>query len=97
LFVEDNVLVAATDAIACAQCAVNHNLTYPQTIVVGTSNIVVDPQFVSAATRDYHLTATSPAVDAASPSTGFTTTHDFDGIARPQGAGFDLGALERHP
>lgn len=97
LFVEDNVLVAATDAIACAQCAVDHNLTYPQTILVGSSNIVVDPQFASAATRDYHLTATSPAVDTASPSTGFATTHDFEGIARPQGAGFDLGALERHP
>jgi len=97
LFVEDNVLVAATDAIACAQCTVDHNLTYPQTIVVGPTNLVADPRFVSAAARDYHLTATSPAVDAASPSTGFATMHDFEGTARPQGAGFDLGALERHP
>ena len=42
---------------------------------------------------DYRLQNTSPAIDTGTyidvPPT------DFDGVARPQGAGFDMGAYER--
>jgi hypothetical protein len=41
---------------------------------------------------DYHLQAGSPAIDK-----GFSTSApltDFDGKARPQGAGVDIGAYE---
>ncbi|MCX5748122.1 MAG: right-handed parallel beta-helix repeat-containing protein [Proteobacteria bacterium] len=43
---------------------------------------------------DYHLTAGSLAIDIAALS---TMDHDFDGEARPQGAGRDVGADELKP
>jgi hypothetical protein len=50
-----------------------------------------DPLFASLATFDFHLHTNSPAIDA-----GVVTaaTRDYDGVARPQGATFDLGAFE---
>ena len=49
--------------------------------------------FVNAAADDYHLATTSPALDAgvALPD----VTSDRDGVARPRGAGVDVGAYER--
>jgi hypothetical protein len=52
----------------------------------------MDPKFVNAAGGDFHLMAGSPAIDAADPAV--TQTLDFDGVARPQGAGRDMGAFE---
>lgn len=48
-----------------------------------------DPTFVS--TSDYHLKAGSPAINR-----GVVTSvkRDHDGVARPQGAAFDIGAFE---
>ncbi len=43
---------------------------------------------------DFHLTTGSSAIDAAIQS---TMDHDFDGDARPQGAGRDVGADEFKP
>jgi hypothetical protein len=57
----------------------------------------VDPLFVSydgGYGGDYHLQPTSPAIDV-----GLTleeVTDDLDGIGRPQGEGYDLGAYEYH-
>jgi hypothetical protein len=58
----------------------------------GTGNIAGDPQFVSAATGDFHLQVTSPARDAADPAA--TLAVDLDGAPRPRGAGRDVGAYE---
>jgi hypothetical protein len=55
----------------------------------------MDPKFVNAAGGDFHLMAGSPAIDAADPAV--TQTLDFDGVARPQGAGRDMGAFEHEP
>jgi cysteine-rich repeat protein len=54
------------------------------------TNLSADPQFTADGT--YHLLATSPCIDGASgvQSSG----DDFDGDARPLGAGFDMGADE---
>jgi hypothetical protein len=48
--------------------------------------------FVDAGADDYHLAATSPAIDAGTSVTALAT--DLDGEPRPQGAGFDIGADE---
>jgi parallel beta helix pectate lyase-like protein len=56
-------------------------------------NFAGKPGFADPARGDYHLAARSAAVDAGSPehAPGF----DLDGVARPAGAGFDIGAYER--
>jgi hypothetical protein len=48
------------------------------------------PGFVSSS--DYHHQSGSPAIDRANPNS--TVGRDFDGIPRPQGAAFDIGAFE---
>jgi parallel beta helix pectate lyase-like protein/uncharacterized protein DUF1565 len=63
------------------------------TLAAGLSlsgSIQAPPRFVSGS--DYHLQSVSPAVDGANPN--FTVSQDFDGIPRPQGAAFDIGAFE---
>jgi hypothetical protein len=60
------------------------------------SSVVADPLFADAAAGDLSLGAGSPAVDAFVATdllTGIPT--DALGLARPQGAAYDLGALER--
>jgi hypothetical protein len=48
--------------------------------------------FVDAAVHDYHLAAGSPAVNAGERIVEVTT--DRDGVARPQGEAWDVGAYE---
>lgn len=58
----------------------------------GEGNIDADPLFVDAENADYHLMALSPCIDAGT-SEGAPDS-DIDGIPRPQGAGYDMGAHE---
>jgi len=55
-----------------------------------TNLVGVNPLFVNLAGDNFHLTASSPAINAGTaanaPSTG------VDGVPRPQGAGVDIGA-----
>ncbi len=53
----------------------------------------VAPGFANAGGGDYHLQTTSAAVDAGY-NVGSTVPADYDGIARPQGTAFDIGACE---
>jgi len=48
--------------------------------------------FADAAASDYHLSATSPAVDAGSPVGA--PGADIEGHARPFGSNYDIGAYE---
>lgn len=52
-----------------------------------------DPKFVSAVGHDFHLLAGSHALDAGIAVAGVLT--DKDGVNRPQGTAFDMGAYER--
>ncbi len=52
-----------------------------------------NPQFVNPGSKDYHLKSTSSAIDAG-VNLGNLVPNDFDGIPRPQGAGYDIGAYE---
>ena len=56
------------------------------------TNIDSDPQFVNAAGSDYHLQSYSPCIDKGT-SDG-APSKDIEGIARPQGSGYDMGAYE---
>jgi hypothetical protein len=55
-----------------------------------SGNIQAAPRFVSG--DDYHLQSVSPAIDTANPD--YTVGRDFDGIPRPRGPAFDIGAFE---
>ena len=51
-----------------------------------------NPRFRDPKANDFHLQSASPAIDA-----GVTIAEvrsDHDGISRPQGKGYDLGAYE---
>src|SRR5579859_5321374 len=67
------------------------------------NNINADPQLVNRTLGDFHLASTSPAKDTGLtvlpnnsfvPNPGPTIGNDKDGILRPQGTAFDLGAYE---
>ena len=51
------------------------------------------PQFVNPFGENFHIVSTSIARDNGT-STGFVPSTDFDGVGRPQGAGYDIGAYE---
>jgi hypothetical protein len=60
--------------------------------VIGT--VTLDPGFVDAASGDYHLATGSHAIDKG-VSNG-APDHDLDGIMRPVGPAWDIGAYEWH-
>jgi hypothetical protein len=72
------------------RCTATYSL-FSNEVVSGQGNIIGAPSFVSA--TDFHLTAMSPAIDAADPAS--TETIDYDGMMRPRGSGRDMGAYER--
>ena len=60
--------------------------------------VSADPQFVNFTgdpTGDYHLRSSSPAIDAGISDSAPTT--DYDGVSRPQGPAWDIGAYEYVP
>ena len=84
---------------------VDHNLVFGRTDYAedefefdGSFSITGDPRFVSAATRNFHLRGSSPAVDAGGASRA--PTNDADAVARPQDGdldgnpAWDIGAFE---
>ena len=56
------------------------------------NSMLADPLFVDSASHNFHLTASSPCIDAGDPTTlpGF----DIEGATTPQGAEIDIGAYE---
>jgi parallel beta-helix repeat protein len=58
----------------------------------GAHSVAGDPKF----TLDYHLQADSPCIDVGVDLSAHHTT-DKDGVSRPQGAGWDIGAYEFVP
>ncbi|PWT97797.1 MAG: hypothetical protein C5B52_13200 [Bacteroidetes bacterium] len=55
---------------------------------------VAEALFVNAASKDYHLQATSPAVDAGMNASVYGVSVDIEGNGRPSGAAYDIGAYE---
>ena len=51
-----------------------------------------NPQFANTSPNDFHLQSTSPAINRGTTLTGFN--YDHDGVTRPQGSAWDIGAFE---
>jgi hypothetical protein len=105
LRIENNIFFAPQSAalyfenFAFPNGVVRQNLVYGGAVLLGPPRGLTisgnregsDPEFRGK--DDFRLAAGSPAIDAgrALPQ----VTHDADGVRRPQGAGYDLGAYER--
>jgi parallel beta-helix repeat protein len=59
---------------------------------VGCS-LISDPLFANVSMSDFHLQAGSPAIDSGFNLAGIVPA-DFDGVPRPQGSAYDVGAYE---
>ncbi|HSM57101.1 MAG TPA: Ig-like domain-containing protein, partial [Candidatus Sulfomarinibacteraceae bacterium] len=97
--IRNNIITRHTVGVSGgAEAAVtsDYNLYYQNVIHQagvpgGANNLDGDPLFVDPAAGDYHLQAGSPAIDSALV---LGIGVDRDGVARPQGDGYDRGAYE---
>jgi uncharacterized repeat protein (TIGR01451 family) len=88
-----NVGITATDssAILTLESTLWHNNGLDvggAGTIISSTNVYGNPAFADPASRDYHLTMSSMAIDA---GLGAGVTTDFEGDSRPQGDGFDIG------
>jgi hypothetical protein len=75
----------------------DYNLLYPggRRRHIGPHDLYdVNPQFVNADSFNFQLQANSPAIDAGADTSAYGVVVDVAGNARPQGAGYDIGAYE---
>lgn len=59
-----------------------------------SNNVIGDPQFVNHNGNDFHLSSSSPGIDAGFALIGNSANFDKDGVTRPQGKANDIGAYE---
>ena len=99
VYFENDIIAAlgSFDAVNGSHCQFGNSLLSNQSSPL-PGTFVRDPQFVDVVMRNFHLLPSSSAVDAAiPPSQGLSSTHDFDGVPRPQGVKPDIGAYELAP
>jgi len=91
--------IALDPGVPAQQVTVDHNLIDgfrgTEGEIYGDNYVEGDPLFVNPAGANFHLQPGSPAIDHGS-AVGAPDT-DFDGQARPHGAGIDIGADEYVP
>ena len=85
-------------------CSIDHNLVlgagtvlYAGLLNLGdcaqsANSMGADPQFIDSTRFDFRLRSGGPAIDSALEVPGLVT--DFDGVLRPQGLAYDIGAFE---
>ena len=87
----------ANSSPACSNSSGGNNVWFgagaPPCGTLFTANVTGDPLFIDpVSTRNFRLQSTSPAINAGTTiSTLFT---DLDGVSRPQGTAYDMGAYE---
>jgi parallel beta-helix repeat protein len=62
---------------------------------VVSENLTTDPKFVNPEAMNFRLRPGSPAIDKGAAIA--EVPKDLDGVSRPQGAGYDIGAFEFKP
>ena len=77
--------------------AMDHNLYYNFGAAPSqdTAPITGSPLFVNTAAGNFHLQSGGPAINQGSTGVGAVVTMDHDGVRRPQGGGYDIGAYEQ--
>ena len=90
------------DIFSSTSCTIDNNIVYGAGISLGAplacassnNSLNTDPMLVNAtrAPYDFHLLAGSPAIDTGATVPAAPT--DNDGIPRPQGKAYDIGAFE---
>ena len=95
----NSIVTSNNNGVSCTgDCPVTHSvvwgnvLNYEGTAVADATHIKKDPRFASASSGDFSLLFDSPAVDAGDPA--FGADHDFTGLSRPMGSGYDVGPFE---
>jgi Right handed beta helix region/Protein of unknown function (DUF1565) len=104
LRIENNIFYAPQEAaldfenLEFPGSSVRYNMTYgavtkvgrPKGVTFGKNWERTDPRIVGG--TDFRLRSDSPAIDVGLPAP--EVTHDADGVPRPRGRGYDLGAYE---
>jgi PKD repeat protein len=76
--------LAYLTVVSSIKYTVSNNLNYSDASQV---------KFLDAAAKNFHLSSTSPVIDQGKDLSAYFKT-DIDGLARPQGNGWDVGAVE---
>jgi hypothetical protein len=102
---QTSTVISSTHAITANDSIFSMNIDPPSPAVAityslfdgtapaGTGNLSGAPAFIDANGGDFHIGATSLAIDRADPAS--TMDHDYDGDTRPHGSARDMGADER--
>ena len=93
-----NCIITNVNTLTTGNSTVNFEYQYSDfynngfPMLSGVGNLSNNPLFTNALSGDYHLQASSPCIDAGtSQSAPFI---DFEGLNRPFGNGWDIGAYE---
>ena len=95
----DNLMyqINADTVVPANSYTIEYNLTHGFRDDLGsetrrTNFVEGDPLFVDTAVSNFHLQATSPAIDNGSATDAPGV--DYEANIRPQGTGYDIGAYE---
>jgi hypothetical protein len=70
----------------------NNTMGNYDNVIIGPGSISVDPLFIDAINGDFHLSNSSPVIDAGNSVNA--PPDDIDGDVRPQGTNYDMGVDE---
>ena len=93
LFYNNLVVAPGAGTSSSAYINISNTVDYTSGNNLNIANIA-DAKFVNAGGNDFHLTASSPAVDKGYNAATYGVNIDLDNNARPSGSAFDIGAYE---